>query len=131
VVPEKAKHWGTGMTLSYLLGSSSKKKLAEGVGSLTGKHLEKLTSALAIPLPSIVAATYQVELFRLYGVNVSSGTATEKENKAASLRVSYLVVRLRRMTSLIRWRNFGSSAILVIRSAITRLGKICVASGAD
>jgi hypothetical protein len=52
---DEANLWGTGKTLTYLLGSTSKKKLAEGVGSLTGKHLEKLASALAAPLLSIVA----------------------------------------------------------------------------
>src|ERR1700730_16243909 len=68
---DEVNSWGTGGTLLYLLDSTSKKKLAQGVGQLDWKHLEKLARALALPLPAVVATTYRRELFRLYGAEKS------------------------------------------------------------
>jgi hypothetical protein len=61
---DEANLWSASGTLSYLLDSTSTKKLAQGVRQLEWKHLETLASALALPLPVIVATTFGEWLLR-------------------------------------------------------------------
>lgn len=55
----------SGGTLAYLLDASPYSRLTTGFRSIKGEHLAKLARRLALPLDSIVATTYQVELARL------------------------------------------------------------------
>jgi len=66
---DEANHWGSGMTLAHLFRMDekpTKQHLSLIVAS--GVKLDDLAQALAIPLRSIRATTYQVELARLYAV---------------------------------------------------------------
>jgi hypothetical protein len=66
---DEANHWGSGMTLAHLFRMDAKptpQHLSLIVAS--GVKLDYLAAALAVPLRSIRATTYQAELARLYGV---------------------------------------------------------------
>ena len=66
---DEANHWGSGMTLAHLFRLDAKptqQHLSLIVAS--GVKLDYLAAALAVPLRSIRATTYQAELARLYGV---------------------------------------------------------------
>jgi hypothetical protein len=66
---DEANHWGSGTTLAHLFRMDEKptqQYLSLIVAS--GMKLDYLAQALAVPLRSILATTYQVELARLYAV---------------------------------------------------------------
>jgi hypothetical protein len=66
---DEANHWGSGMTLAHLFRLDAKptqQHLSLIVAS--GVKLDYLAAALAVPLHSIRATTYQAELARLYAV---------------------------------------------------------------
>lgn len=62
---DEANSWESGGTLACLLDASPSSRLTTGFNSIREEHLEKLASALALPLEDIVATTYQAELARL------------------------------------------------------------------
>ncbi len=66
---DEVNHWSSGTTLTHICRMHDK----PAKSSLTlivpsGLALDDLADALAAPLPSIVATTYQAELTRIYGV---------------------------------------------------------------
>ena len=66
---DEANHWGSGTTLAHLFRMDAKptqQHLSLIVAS--GVKLDYLAAALAVPLRSIRATTYQAELARLYAV---------------------------------------------------------------
>lgn len=66
---DEANHWGSGITLTHLFRMDEKptqQHLSLIVAS--GVRLDYLAAALAVPLRSIRATTYQAELARLYAV---------------------------------------------------------------
>jgi len=66
---DEANHWGCGTTLTHIFhryDTPTKHHLSLIVAS--GMKLNELAAALAVPLSSIIATTYQTELARLYGV---------------------------------------------------------------
>ncbi len=66
---DEVNHWGSGTTLTHICrrnGKTAKSDLTLIVPS--GLPLDDLADALAVPLSSIVATTYQAELARIYDV---------------------------------------------------------------
>lgn len=63
---DKVNLWGSGLTLAYLINSTSKARLRRSAYDLTELHLQKLARALALPLAGVVATTYYANLTRLY-----------------------------------------------------------------
>ncbi len=66
---DEVNRWGSGTTLTYL--SHLSEKATKSTSTLivpSGLDLSALADALAVPLDSIVATTYQAELARIYGV---------------------------------------------------------------
>jgi len=66
---DEANHWGSGMTLAHLFRMDEKPTQQHlSLIVAAGVKLDYLAAALAVPLRSIRATTYQAELARLYAV---------------------------------------------------------------
>src|SRR5712692_4248763 len=66
---DEVNHWSSGTTLTHICRMNEKTvKSSLTLIVPSGLALDDLADALAAPLPSIVATTYQAELTRIYGV---------------------------------------------------------------
>jgi TniQ len=66
---DEVNHWGSGTTFIHLLRTNHKSVTNElSLVLPSGLNLENLAQALAVPLPTVTATTYQAELARLYDV---------------------------------------------------------------
>jgi hypothetical protein len=66
---DEVNHWGSGTTLAHI--SHLSEKVTKSTTTLivpSGLDLSALADALAVPIDSLVATTYQAELARIYGV---------------------------------------------------------------
>jgi TniQ protein len=63
---DQVNSWESGGTLAYLLEASYTSRLTRGFKLIKEEHIEKLARALALPIASLIATTYQAELAHLY-----------------------------------------------------------------
>jgi hypothetical protein len=72
---DEANHWGSGTTLAHLRRANHKSVTTDLRLVLpSGLDLDDLAQALVVPLPAVVATTYQAELARLYDVTDPQAT---------------------------------------------------------
>lgn len=67
---DEANHWTAGTTVAHLLRTNRRPSMVDSFNIIDPPpvYLERLSEVLAIPIPSLVATTYQTEVKRLSGV---------------------------------------------------------------